>query len=83
MFSIKWSDHAFDQMQAIIRGEPVSKKWIAATLQLLTYVLRRDFDELGESRERGDRFWCVDPLAISFHIDPIRREIEIRSVKLM
>ena len=83
MFSLEWSERAFDQMQSIISHYPGAQEWIRAVLRLMTHLLERTPEELGESRDRGNRFWCVDPLALSFHVDVAQRTVKIHSIKEM
>jgi hypothetical protein len=80
MFDLEWSEEAFSQMQDVIDRHVIAKEWVAAVLRLCTQLLRRTPNELGESRDRGDRFWCIRPLAFSFNVDRANRRVKIHSV---
>jgi hypothetical protein len=83
MFSVEWRDRAFDQMQQVLDKYPASRVWIGAFLHLVKFILQVTPETPGESRETNARFWCIEPLAISYRVDKSRKIVYIDSIKEM
>lgn len=81
MFSLVWTDSAFDEMQEIISRNLSSARWISGMLDLLRSLLENIPEALGESREPGDRLCCVGPHVVSYHVDSVKRSVVNNSTR--
>ena len=83
MFTVVWSDEAFDDMGRIVWANPDRKAELAAALRELTDRLSRDPGGTGESRWGDLRVMFPGPLAVYFRVADEGQAVEVAQVRLV
>jgi hypothetical protein len=81
-YHVHWQQLAFEQMDAIARGNPDYVDMLAAALSELAQALRSHPTNYGESREGNDRVGFPGPLVVTFRVLHADRQVQVLRVRL-
>ena len=82
MFLVVWLDEGFDDMNEIIRDNPVRKHEFALALRQITHQLSTNPEGIGESREKEMRVMFAGELSVFYQVDAGEKTVEIANVRL-
>lgn len=70
MYTVVWTDHAYDDLADVwVAVDPPTRDRVEAAVNWLNSELRRDPNDVGESRPNNRRIAFAGPLVIVFRVN--------------